>query len=171
MGSILKALNTAIFLAFWLSFLEPGVRALEVIQGVSIREMLPSSDGALLHLLLDFFAPAFLLYFFLRSTALTRWIRVSPAAHTKLFVANSIIVSIFFLTATGDPSGGIVIVLFLGLPAVFFSLSGTLSLLFQQAASSESADPLWRHPISPLEIKVALVIALFVAFIFGGPVL
>jgi len=174
MGSILKALNLSVFSAFWLSFLEPGVRILESALGIPLRDGLPDSDKSLLHAFLDFFVLAFVWYFFLRLTPvippITRWLRVTPATHTQLLVANALIVSMFFLAASGDPSAGIVFVLFLGLPAVVLSLTGTMTLLFQTAASHESANPTWRKPISAIEVKSALFIALIASFVLAGPV-
>lgn len=169
MGSILKAINLAAFFAFWLSFLEPGIRTLEVLLGTTIRRSLPTSDESLLHVYLDWFLPALFLYVLFRSSQISRWMRVSPSTHTQLLVANALVVSVFFLAAT-DPSAGIVFAIFLGLPAVVFSLTGTLTLVFQAAEAKETSDPSWRPPFTATEIYSALFIALLVSLIFAGPV-
>jgi hypothetical protein len=170
MGSILKALNLSVFVAFWLSFLEPGIRALEALLGMPVRDNLPTSDESLLHAYLDWFIPAFLLYFLFRFAQFSKWFRVTPATHTQLLVANALIVSLFFLAASGDPSAGIVFAIFLGLPAIVFSLTGTLTLIFKATAAKESKNPSWREPFSARELYSSTLIALLVSFVFGGPV-
>lgn len=169
MGFILRSLNITMFAAFWLSFFRPGVRVLEMALDTALIGNLPHSDESLLHAFADFFVPGVLLYFVLRFIAIERWAKVSPTAHTQLLIANALIVSVFFLAAS-DPSVGILIGLFVGLPAVIFSLTGTMTLLFQAAASHEIANPGWRQPISGTEVMFAIVIALVGAFILGGPV-
>ena len=169
MGFILRSLNVTIFTAFWLSFFRPGVRVLEIALDTPLIGNLRHSDESLLHAFADFFVPGVLLYFVLRFMSIERWAKVSPAAHTQLLIANALIVSVFFLAAS-DPSVGILIGLFVGLPAVIFSLTGTMTLLFQAAANHETANPGWRQPVSGTEIKFAIVIALAGAFILGGPV-
>jgi hypothetical protein len=169
MGFILRSLNIAIFAAFWLSFLRPGVPVVEYILDTSLIGNLRDSDESLLHSFADFFVPGVLLYFLLRFVAIERWAKVSPTAHTQFLIANALIVSVFFLGAS-DPSLGLPIALFFGLPAIIFSLTGTTTLLFQAAANHETANPGWRQPVSGTEIKFAIIIALIGAFILGGPV-
>jgi hypothetical protein len=169
MGFILRSLNIAVFAAFWLSFLRPGVPVVEYILDTPLIGNLRDSDESLLHAFADFFVPGVLLYFVLRFVAIERWAKVSPTAHTQLLIANALIVSVFFLAAS-DPSLGLPIAVFFGLPAIIFSLTGTTTLLFEAAANHETANPGWRQPVSGTEIKFALVIALAGAFILGGPV-
>ncbi len=169
MGFILRSLNITIFTAFWLSFFRPGVRVLEIALDTPLIGNLRHSDESLLHAFADFFVPGVLLYFVLRFMSIERWAKVSPAAHTQLLIANALIVSVFFLAAS-DPSVGILIGLFVGCPAVIFSLTGTMTLLFQAAANHETANPGWRQPVSGTEIKVAIIIASVGALILGGPV-
>lgn len=116
-----------------------------------------------------FFAPGVLLYFVLRFISIERWAKVSPATHTQFLIANALIVSVFFLGAS-DLSLGLPIALFIGLPAIIFSLTGTTTLIFQTAANHEAANPGWRQPVSGTEIKFVIIIALVGAFILGGPV-
>lgn len=169
MGFVLRSLNITVFVAFWLSFLRPGVSVIEYILDTPLIGNLRESDESLLHAFADFFVPSVLLYFLLRFVAIERWAKVSPTAHTQFLIANALIVSVFFLGAS-DPSLGLPIALFFGLPAIIFSLTGTTTLLFQAAANHESANPGWRQPVSGTEIKFAITIALVGAFILGGPV-
>lgn len=169
MGFILRSLNITVFVAFWLSFLHLGVTFIEYILGVPLIGNLRDSDESLLHAFADFFVPGVLLYFVLRFISVERWAKVGPATHTQFLVVNVLIVSAFFLGAS-DPSLGLPIALFIGLPAIIFSLIGTTTLLFQAAANHETANPGWRQPVSGTEIKFAIIIALVGALILGGPV-
>lgn len=169
MGFILRSLNITVFVAFWLSFFRPGIRVFEYILETPLTGNLRDSDESLLHAFADFFVPGVLLYFVLRFISIERWAKVSPATHTQLLIVNALIVLAFFLGAS-DPSLALPIFVFIVLPAIFFSLTGTVTLLFQAAVNHEAANPGWRQPVSGTEIKFAIIFALAGAIILGGPV-
>jgi hypothetical protein len=184
-GAIPSSINLAVFFAFWLSLLYPGIRVLEniiglnilggvvpeSITGTGIMGGLPSSDIARLHFLLDFSAPAFGLYFLLRFIPFERWMKVSKLTQVEIFCANTLITLFCVAGMTAHASMGIGIWLILGLPAIGVSILGFSTLLYQSISKATNDACKTIPKVSHTESIFVLVIGIAVTFVLGTPLL